>query len=252
MSLHGPDSITRGEAAEYECEAGPSNPVSEITWELVSHEGEAMDHLLQVSGVTSSLEAEGGLVSVSRARVFVPSHEAIVGLRVSCSTEARASGNTEARDKTISVHCEYFHLTNLIIILYVLSLVGPIDLSIKGPAVAQTQSSVEVSCETTPSVPAAQVSWIVSSEVTHIVSGETVHQEKDGSFVTMSTMNLFIPDTEHAEDVVVECVAKHDTLLHEDIAAVHVIKVSSMNSDEMQHKYLNAYFRFTDNCYNNN
>ena len=75
-----------------------------------------------------------------------------------------------------------------------------------------------------------QVSWIISSEVTHIVSGETVHQEKDGSFVTMSTMNLFIPDTEHAEDVVVECVAKHDTLLHEDIAAVHIIKVSSKKS----------------------
>ena len=45
----------------------------------------------------------------------------------------------------------------------------------------------------------------------------------------MSTMNLFIPDTDHAEDVVVQCVAKHDALLHEDIAAVHVIKVSSNN-----------------------
>lgn len=206
MDIRGPASIMRGEAEEYECEAGPSNPVSEITWQLVSHEGEAMDHLLQVSSESSSLEEEG-LVSVSRARVRVPSDQAIVGLRVSCRTEAR--GNTEARDKTISVHF------------------GPIDLSIKGPAVAQTQSNVEVTCQTTPSVPAAQVSWIISSEVTHIVSGETVHQEKDGSFVTMSTMNLFIPDTEHAEDVVVECVAKHDTLLHEDIAAVHVIKVSN-------------------------
>ena len=109
MSLEGPDSITRGEAAEYACEAGPSYPVSEITWELASHEGEAMDHLLQVSGVTTSQEAEGGLVSVSRARVFVPNDEAIVGLRVSCRTEARASGNTVTRDKTISVHCEYFY-----------------------------------------------------------------------------------------------------------------------------------------------
>ena len=80
-----------------------------------------------------------------------------------------------------------------------------------------------------PNIKCVQVSWIVSSEVTHIESGETVHQEEDGSFVTMSTMNLFIPDTDHAEDVVVQCVAKHDALLHEDIAAVHVIKVSSNN-----------------------
>ena len=57
----------------------------------------------------------------------------------------------------------------------------------------------------------------------------TVLQEEDGSFVTRSSMSLYIPDTEVAEDVVVECAAKHDTLLHEDIAAVHVIKVSSMN-----------------------
>ena len=57
----------------------------------------------------------------------------------------------------------------------------------------------------------------------------TVLQEEDGSFVTRSSMSLYIPDTEVAEDVVVECVAKHDTLLHEDIATVHVIKVSSMN-----------------------
>ena len=112
MDIRGPDSITRGETVEYECEAGPSNPVSDITWELVSHEGEAMDHLLQVSGVTTSQEAEGGLVTVSRARVFVPNDEAIVGLHVSCSTEARATGNTVTRDKTIPVHCEYFYKTN--------------------------------------------------------------------------------------------------------------------------------------------
>ena len=154
MDIRGPASITRGEAEEYECEAGPSNPVSEITWQLVSHEGEAMDHLLQVSSEASSLEEEG-LVSVSRARVRVPSDQAIVGLRVSCRTEAR--GNTEARDKTISVHCEsLYSISNHHHPLFA-CLVGPIDLSIKGPAVAQTQSNVEVTCQTTPSVPAAQV-----------------------------------------------------------------------------------------------
>ena len=104
MDIRGPDSITRGETVEYECEAGPSNPVSEITWDLVSHEGEVMSHLLQVSSEASSLE-EDGLVSVSRARVSVPSDQAIIGLHLSCRTEAR--GNIEARDKTISVQCEY-------------------------------------------------------------------------------------------------------------------------------------------------
>ena len=57
------------------------------------------------------------------------------------------------------------------------------------------------------------------------MSGETVHQEKDGSFVTMSTMNLFIPDTEHTEDVVVECVANHETNRDTNIVAAHIIKV---------------------------
>ena len=87
-----------------------------------------------------------------------------------------------------------------------------------------------MTCHTSPSVPPAQVSWIVSPSVQHLESSETIHQEEDGSFTTMSMMTLYIPHMEAVEDVVVECVAKHDTLLHEDIAAVHVIKVSSNKS----------------------
>ena len=112
MSLRGPDSITRGDTAEYECEAGPSNPVSEITWRLESHEGEAMDHLLQVSS-TVTQEGEEGPVSVSRVRVSIPGDGDIVGLHVTCSTQAVTSGDTETRDKTISVHCEYLSLSSL-------------------------------------------------------------------------------------------------------------------------------------------
>ena len=71
---------------------------------------------------------------------------------------------------------------------------------------------------------------IIIMTIIMIIILMTFLQEEDGSFVTRSSMSLYIPDTEVAEDVVVECVAKHDTLLHEDIAAVHVIKVSSNKS----------------------
>ena len=63
-----------------------SNPGAEITWELSSHQGEHLDHLIQVSGVTSRQE-EGGWVTGSRARVSVP--EDAVGLHVSCRAMTR-------------------------------------------------------------------------------------------------------------------------------------------------------------------
>ena len=74
-------------------------------------------------------------------------------------------------------------------------------------------------------MPPAQVSWIVSQSVQHLESSETIHQEADGSFTTMSMMTLYIPAMELVEDVVVECVANHETNRDTNIAAIHVIKV---------------------------
>jgi len=72
-----------------------------------------------------------------------------------------------------------------------------------------------------------QVSWIVSPTVKHLETSETVHQEEDGSFKTLSSMSLYVPESAE-EDVVVECVAKHHTLdVESNIAAIHIIKIEA-------------------------
>merc|ERR1711983_434141 len=48
--------------------------------------------------------------------------------------------------------------------------------------------------------------------------------EEDGSFTTMSMMTLYIPHMV-VEDVVVECVANHETNRDTNIVAAHIIKV---------------------------
>ena len=114
--------------------------------------------------------------------------------------------------------------------IFSLFTVGPNDLEISGPSSVQTRDTVSVTCHTSPSVPPAQVSWIVSQNVKHLESSETVHQEPDASFVTMTTMSLYVPDESAGEDIVVQCVARHETLEDDNIAAVHIIRVEGIKS----------------------
>ena len=89
---------------------------------------------------------------------------------------------------------------------------------------------LSVRCETTPSVPPAQISWIVSQSARPIQSEETIHSTDHGSFVTVSRMNVTVPGGPRVEDIVVQCVATHLTLGEASLEAVHVIKVSSSTS----------------------
>ena len=76
-------------------------------------------------------------------------------------------------------------------------------------------------------MPPAQVSWIVSQSASEILSEETIHQAKDGSFSTRSSMRLTVPRGRKVEDIVVQCVASHPSLDQASLEAVHVIRIDS-------------------------
>jgi len=206
VTVSGPDRVTSGETVTYHCEAGEANPGLDISWSLTNHDGTSADHLLKIAEFKKS-KTEEGWTSVSVAEISVPQKETILGLHISCVAKNSETGASQRQDKTVSV---YF---------------GPADLSIQGPTTGNTGDTVSVTCHTSPSVPPAQVSWIVSPSVQHLESSETIHQEEDGSFTTMSMMTLYIPHMETVEDVVVECVANHETNRDTNIVAAHIIKV---------------------------
>ena len=105
-------------------------------------------------------------------------------------------------------------------------IVAPRDLSIRGPSTAQPGDHLTIHCHTSASVPPAQVSWIASPSASNMLTTETVHQQEDGSFVTMSTISVDVPDQgDNMEDVVLQCVAAHVTAPDASIASVHVVKI---------------------------
>jgi len=213
VTLSGPDTVTSGEIMTYECISDGSNPAVDISWKVTTHDGRDAQHLLQISEMTSTKTDSAGWMSVSEAQVNLPAHdedeERILGLHVSCSAQNVQTKSKISQHKTVSVHF------------------APKDLMISGPAEVKTRESVIVTCHTSASVPPAQVSWIVSPTVKHLETSETVHQEEDGSFKTLSSMSLYVPESAE-EDVVVECVAKHQTLdVESNIAAIHIIKIES-------------------------
>ena len=89
---------------------------------------------------------------------------------------------------------------------------------------------LSVRCETGPSVPPAQLSWIVSQSARPLQSEETIHSTDQGSFFTVSRMNVTVPSGSRVEDIVVQCVATHLSLGEASLEAVHVIKVASSTS----------------------
>ena len=86
---------------------------------------------------------------------------------------------------------------------------------------------ISLGCKTSPSVPPAQVSWIVSETAETIKSEENIHQGYDGSFSTESRMQVTVPGGRKVADLVVQCVASHESLGQASVEAVHVIRVTS-------------------------
>ena len=89
---------------------------------------------------------------------------------------------------------------------------------------------ISLGCKTSPSVPPAQVSWIVSETAETIKSEENIHQGYDGSFSTESRMQVTVPGGRKVADLVVQCVASHESLGQASVEAVHVIRVTSKSS----------------------
>ena len=118
--------------------------------------------------------------------------------------------------------------------------VGPTDLSISGPGSASPGESVSVRCESGPSVPPAQISWIVSQSARPIQSEETIHSTDQGTFATVSRMNVTVPGGSWVEDIVVQCVATHLTLGEASLEAVHVIQVVSTSTASTSSKATTA------------
>ena len=108
--------------------------------------------------------------------------------------------------------------------------VGPSDLKISGPGEAAPDEMLSVRCESSPSVPPAQISWIVSQSSRPIQSEETIRSTDHGSFATVSRMNVTVPSGPWVEDIVVQCVATQLSLGEASLEAVHVIKVASRTS----------------------
>ena len=153
----------------------------------------------------------------------MPGDGGVLGLSVECRVENVVTGVKLSQVKTVSVQCKY-HISdnNKLLTQY---LVPPRDLSISGPVSGEPGDHVIVHCHSSPSVPPAQLSWIVSPSVTNMETTETVHQEEDGSFTTMTSISLDVPD-HSVEDVVLRCVGSHATAPEEALNTVHVIKIS--------------------------
>ena len=84
--------------------------------------------------------------------------------------------------------------------------------------------AVTVRCVSSPSVPPAHLHWVVMQDRQKMeyTPEQEEEQEEDGSWRTTSVLEFVAGD---GDEVVVECIARHDGLEDDTVANVRVIKI---------------------------
>ena len=105
-------------------------------------------------------------------------------------------------------------------------LVAPEKVMLSGPSKALSGSEVTLQCESSPSVPAATLSWSVvcSEKTSKYYPEEAVEQLEDGSFITRSWLDVIVSG---CNTMMVECYGTNELLDNDFEAFAHVIEVLS-------------------------
>ena len=87
--------------------------------------------------------------------------------------------------------------------------------------------AVEMRCVASPSVPPAHLQWVVMQDrhKMEYTPEQEEEQEDDDSWRTTSVLEFVAGD---GDEVVVECIARHDGLEDDTVAQVHVIKIGKL------------------------
>ena len=88
---------------------------------------------------------------------------------------------------------------------------------------------MEVRCVSSPSVPPAHLHWVVMQDRQKMeyTPEQEEEQEEDGSWRTTSVLEFLAGD---GDEVVVECIARHDALEDDTVAQAHVIKIGKLGA----------------------
>jgi hypothetical protein len=205
--ISGPSHILPGQSAMLDCASSISNPPAVLHWTVHDGRGREVDTHALVSD-TSTIWSGTGWVTSSTIQLDYVTHLSHIHLQCTAT-------NTALQHKVKDMLVVAMH-----------SPPTTVTLSAQ-PHQATAGETVQVQCVSSPSLPPAHLHWVVMQDTVRVehTPVEEVEQLEDGSWRTRSVLEFVAGD---GDEVVVECLAKHDVLEDDTVAFVHVIKIGRL------------------------
>jgi hypothetical protein len=202
-----PCPLLPGYPSTLSCSSSSSNPPAVLHWSVLDDKGREVDipALLQD---TSTTWAGHGWITSSTAQLNYIANLRFVTVQCTATNTALQH---KVKDKVVVT------MTS-----------PPTTVTISSqPHQAVSGEAVEVRCVSSPSVPPAHLHWVVMQDRQKMeyTPEQEEEQEEDGSWRTTSVLEFVAGD---GDEVVVECIARHDGLEDDTVAQVHVIKIGRL------------------------
>jgi len=212
--LYGPSSVSissppspqpPGQTATLSCNSSSSNPPSVVHWSVVDSKGREVDNVDVEPDTTTTWAGSGWVTSSTLKLRHVPN---IRFVNVQCTAT-----NTALQHK----------VKDNVVVTMMSSTPTTVTITSQ-PQQAVPGESVKVKCVSSPSATPTHLDWVVmqDGEKEEYRPEEKMDQNTEGYWKTTSELEFIAGD---GDEVVVECLARHEVAADDTVAHVHVIKI---------------------------
>jgi len=200
-----PSPQSPGQTATLSCNSSSSNPPSVVHWSVVDSKGREVDNVDVVPDTSTTWAGSGWVTSSTIKLRHVPN---IRFVNVQCTAT-----NTALQHK----------VKDNVVVTMMSSTPTTVTITSQ-PQQPVPGESVKVKCVSSPSATPTHLDWVVmqDGEKEEYRPEEKMDQNTEGYWKTTSELEFIAGD---GDEVVVECLARHEVAADDTVAHVHVIKI---------------------------